>query len=196
MQDLDLNRIERQAWRSYHQDGLMDIALGALLLVGFAASIAGRYRWIAYVVLLLVGPALALTKRLVSAPRMGSVEFGEVRKARKRRLVLVLALLVAATMLVPVVLGGSAWMGDHSAFMSVALGVWVFAAFAAIAYWLQLTRMYVVGVFFGGAFTLTELLDTPLPLLVAGGIVAASGIVRLRGFLHRYPKPVHSHDPL
>jgi hypothetical protein len=49
--------------------------------------------------------------------------------------------------------------------------------------------MYGVGVLFGGAFTLTELLNTPLPLLAAGAIVAISGVVRLVGFLRRYPLP-------
>jgi hypothetical protein len=42
---------------------------------------------------------------------------------------------------------------------------------------------------FGGAFTLTELLDTPVPFLVAGTVVALSGVVRLVAFLRRYPRP-------
>jgi len=189
MYDGDLRQIERKAWLSYHQDGLMEIAFGLLLLFAFAGSIADQFHWIAYLPLLLVGPSLALAKRLVTAPRMGSVRFGPARMARKRRAVLVIALLVAATMLVPVIGGGREWLHAHSAFVSVGLGVWIFAAFAAIAYWLQLARMYGVGVLFGGAFTLTELLDTPLPLLAAGAIVALSGVVRLVGFLRRYPLP-------
>jgi len=193
MQNLDLDRIEQRAWRSYHQDGLMDIAFGTLLLVVFVGAAVERFHWFAIVLLLLVGPALALAKRRVTAPRMGSVEFGEARKARKRRVVLVIALLVAGTMLVPIVLGGDEWMRAHPTFMSLALGIWIFSAFAAIAYWLQLPRMWVVGVIFGGAFTLTELLDTPLPLLIAGTLVAGSGIVRLVGFLRRYPRAVDSH---
>lgn len=194
MQDLDLNRIEQRAWRSYHQDGLMDIAFGTLLMLVFVGSVAERFHWAAIVLLLLVGPALALAKRWVTAPRMGSVEFGEARKARKRRVVLVIALLVAATMLVPVLVGGDDWLRAHFTFVSLALGVWVFAAFAAIAFWLQLARMYVVGGLFGGAFTLTELLDSPVPLLVAGVVVALSGVVRLVGFVRRYPKPASGDD--
>ena len=194
MHGINLNRIEQRAWRSYHQDGLMDIAFGAMLLVVFAGSAADQFHWVGIPLLLVVGPALALAKRLVTAPRLGSVKFGEARKARKRRVVLVIALLVAATMLVPVVLGGDDWLRAHFAFMSVALGVWVFAAFAAIAFWLQLTRMYVVGMLFGGAFTLAELLDSPLPFLVAGAAVAISGTVQLVRFLRRYPRPVSGDD--
>jgi len=189
MHDGDLRQVERKAWLSYHQDGLMEIAFGLLLLFAFGGSVADQFHWVAYPLLLLVGPGLALAKRFVTAPRMGSVRFGPARIARKRRVVLVIGILVGATMLVTLVGGGKAWMHEHPTFMSVALGVWVFSAFAAIAYWLQLARMYVVGLLFGGAFALTELLDTPVPLLVAGSLVALSGVVRLVGFVRHYPLP-------
>ena len=193
MEDIDLTRIERRAWRSYHQDGLIDLALGVLLLFVFAGSIADHFHWVAIVLLLLVGPSLALAKRLLTAPRMGTVEFSAARKTRKRRVVLFIALLVAATTLIPVFGGGEAWLRSHGTFVSFALGVWIFAAFAAMAFWLDLQRMYGVGLLFGAAFTLTELLDTPLPLLFAGTLVALSGIVRLVAFLRRYPKPTGLH---
>jgi hypothetical protein len=189
MQNLYLERIEQRAWQSYHEDGLMDVAFGTLLLFVFTGSAADRFHWVAIVLLLLVGPALAVSKRFVTAPRMGAVEFGPARKARKRSVVLFIAALVSVTMLVPIVLGGTEWLRSHATFVSVALGCWVFAAFAAIAYWLQLTRMYAVGLLFGGAFTLAELLDTPVPFLVAGTVVALSGVVRLVAFLRRYPRP-------
>ena len=193
MRDIELTRIEQRAWRSYHQDGLLDLAFGVLLLFVFAGSIIERFHWVPIVLLLLVGPGLALTKRLVTAPRMGTVEFGATRKTRKRRVVLVIALLVAATMLIPLVRGGEEWLRAHGTFVSLAIGVWIFAAFAAIAFWLDLRRMYGVGALFGAAFAVTELLDTPLPLLVAGLLVALSGIVRLVAFLRRYPKPAELH---
>lgn len=172
----------------------MDIAFGVLLLFVFLGSSAERFHWGAIVALLLVGPALAVAKRLVTAPRLGTVQFGEGRRSRKRRAVLVIALLVSATALLPIVVGGDAWLHEHVVFVSIALGIWVFAAFAAIAYWLQLARMYAVGLLFGGAFTATELLDTPLPLLVAGIVVALSGVARLVGFVRRYPKPTDTGD--
>jgi len=189
MHEGDLRQLERKAWLSYQQDGLMEIAFGLLLLFAFAGSVADRFHWVAYPLLLLVGPGLALAKRFVTAPRMGSVRFGPARIARKRRVVLVIAVLVAATMLVPLVGGGKEWLHEHPTFMSVALGILVFAAFAAVAYWLQLARMYVVGLLFGGAFTLTEFFETPVPLLVAGALVILSGVVRLVGFVRQYPLP-------
>jgi MFS family permease len=195
MSTLDLGRIERQAWQAYHEDGLMDIAFGSLLLFVYVGSTADRLHWGAIVALLLVGPALALAKRMVTAPRLGSVEFSTARKGRKRRVVLFIAAAVAASTLIPFVLGGEEWLRSHNTAVSFGLGVLVFTVFAAIAYWLDLRRMYGVGVLFGGAFTIAELLGTPLPMLIAGSIVALSGTARLIIFLRRYPRPSVGNDP-
>jgi hypothetical protein len=145
MSTLDLGRIERQAWQSYHEDGLMDIAFGSLLLFVYVGSTADRLHWGAIVALLLVGPALALAKRVVTAPRLGSVEFSAARKGRKRRVVLFIAAAVAASTLIPFVLGGEEWLRSHNTVVSFGLGVLVFTVFAAVAYWLDLRRMYGVG---------------------------------------------------
>jgi MFS family permease len=205
MSTLDLGRIERQAWQAYHEDGLMDIAFGSLLLFVYVGSTADRLHWGAIVALLLVwgaivalllvGPALALAKRMVTAPRLGSVEFSTARKGRKRRVVLFIAAAVAASTLIPFVLGGEEWLRSHNTVVSFGLGVLVFTVFAAVAYWLDLRRMYGVGVLFGGAFTIAELLGTPLPMLIAGSIVALSGTARLIIFLRRYPRQAVGNVP-
>ena len=184
--------LERRAWLSYHEDGLLDLAVGFLLIFAFAGSVADRYRYVAYVLLLLVGPLLALAKRVVTVPRLGAVQFGRERMARKRHLVLAIAAMVAGTAGLSLVLGWDTWLRTHPAFTAVLLSALVSLAFAAIAYWLNLTRMYVVGLLFGAAFGATEFLDTSIPLLVAGGLVAASGAVRLRRFLRTYDAPAAS----
>jgi hypothetical protein len=165
---------------------LIDLAFGLLLIISFTASIADTYRYAAYVLLLLVGPLLALAKRKITAPRMGAVEFGPARKARKRHVVVVITALVVATALVAVLVGNTGWLQRHPEVLAFLFGTMIFAAFAAVAYWLELARMYAVGVLFGGAFTVTELSSTQIPLLIAGTLVAISGAVRLRRFLRSY----------
>ena len=184
--------LERRAWLSYHEDGLLDLAVGFLLIFAFAGSVADRYRYVAYVLLLLVGPLLALAKRVVTVPRLGAVQFGRERMARKRHLVLAIAAMVAGTAGLSLVLGWDTWLRTHPAFTAVLLSALVSLAFAAIAYWLDLTRMYAVGLLFGAAFGMTELLDTSIPLLVAGSLVAANGAVRLRRFVRTYDAPAAS----
>jgi hypothetical protein len=182
--------LERRAWLSYHEDGLIDLAFGLLLIVSFAASIADQYRYAAYVILLLIGPLLALAKRRITAPRLGAVQFGPERKARKRHVALLIAALVAGTAAIPFVFGGGTWLQTHPGVVAVILGMLVFTAFAAIAFWLELARMYAVGALFGTAFMLTEIWHHQVPLLVAGIAVAASGGLRLRRFLQRYDTPM------
>jgi len=178
--------LERRAWLSYHEDGLIDLAFGFLLIVAFAGSVAGEYRYIAYVVLVLIGPLLALAKRLVTVPRLGAVQFGRKRMARKRHAVLVVGAMVAGTAALPLLLGGDAWLRAHPTAVALYLSALVALAFAAIAYWLELTRMYAVGVLFAAAFGTAEFLDTSIPMLVAGALVALSGAARLRRFLRTY----------
>lgn len=185
----DLGQLERRAWQSYHQDGLMEIAFGAILVSTFFGSVADQYRYIAYALLLLIGPCLALGKRWITAPRMGAVEFGPSRKSRKVRVVLFIAALVACTALLPALLGGAQWLRDHPTVVSIGLGSMVFLSFAAIAYWLELRRIYAVGVLFGLAFMTTEWLDNPIPLLTAGMLVLLFGLWRLSQFVKANPIP-------
>jgi hypothetical protein len=181
-----LARIERRAWLSYHEDGLIDLAFGLLLIFAFAGSVADRYRYAAYVLLLLVGPALAFAKRKITVPRLGAVEFSPERKTRKRHVVLVIAGLVGGTAGLILALGNHEWLRAHPSVVAALFTLMVFLAFAAVAHWMDLTRMYVVGLLFGSAFGLTELADTPLPLLAAGTIVAMSGGFRLIRFLRSH----------
>ncbi len=188
MERVDLTQLERKAWQSYHEDGLMETAFGLILVTAFLASIADQYRYVAYVALVLIGPLLAVAKRRITAPRLGAVEFGPGRKARKLRVVVFIATLVAATALLPLLLGGGTWPSDHPTGMGIILGMLVVLAFSAIAYWLQLRRIYVVGVIFAIAFTSSILLDVSLPLLIGGGIVSLFGLWRLFHFIQTNPK--------
>jgi len=185
---VDLTQLERKAWQSYHEDGLMETAFGLIVVTAFLASIADQYRYVAYVALLLIGPLLALAKRWITAPRLGAVEFGPGRKARKLRVVLFIAALVAATALLPLLLGGENWPSDHPTGMGFILGMLVVLAFSAIAYWLQLARIYLIGLIFGIAFGSSILLDMSLPLLVGGGTVLFFGLWRLTHFIQTNPK--------
>ena len=186
--------LERRAWLSYHEDGLIDLAFGFLLIFAFAGSVADQYRYVAYALLLLTGPTLALAKRRVTVPRLGAVQFGRERMARKRHVVFAIAAMVAGTAGLPLVFGGEAWLRAHPAAVAVLLCLLVVLAFSAIAYWLDLARMYAVGALYGAAFGTTELFDTPIPLLVAGSLVALSGWARLRKFLRTYDAPMEPGD--
>ncbi|UCF40112.1 MAG: hypothetical protein JSW43_10260 [Gemmatimonadota bacterium] len=190
MSQLDLRQLERKAWQLYHQDGLVEVFLGLLLLLAFLAGIAGEYRFYLYIPMLLMGPAIILAKRMITVPRMGQVKFGPARRAKLRNLRLLAVLVFALTIaLLIVTLRGSAWVREYHVLLSFGLGALIALLFAAVAHWKDFPRLYLVGLIVGTAFTLTELLDSPLPMLVAGGAVLAVGLVILVSFLRKYPLP-------
>jgi hypothetical protein len=163
---------------------------GLLVIATYVAGVANQYRFVAYAAMFALGPLLAFAKKRITVPRMGSVEFGATRKARKRHLVVFLTLLAALTLaLLAATIGGAAWIRVNHVGVSLGIGFGVFVAFAAVAFWLDLARMYWVGLLVGAAITATELLDDPLPLLVAGSVVALGGLAQLTLFLQRYPRP-------
>jgi hypothetical protein len=190
MNQLDLKQLERKAWQSYHQDGLAEVFLGMLLVLAFLAGISGERRFFVYIPMLLMGPAIILAKRVITVPRIGRVKFGPARKARLRKLrgVAIVAFAITLALLAMTLLGVD-WVPEQHLLVSFGLGGMIALLFAAAAYWKDFPRMYGVGLLVGTGFTVTELLDSPLPLLVVGGMLMAVGLVTLASFVRKYPVP-------
>ncbi len=187
---LNLKELERKAWQSFQQDGLMEVFLGALLVLAFLAGIAGEQRFFVYIVMLLLGPMLFLTKRYVTVPRIGQVQFGPKRKANQRLLAVVAVVAVGLTLaLMLLAMRGSSWLRDNHVLISFGLGGMVALVFTAMAYLKDFPRLYIVGLLIGAAFTVTQLLDNPAPLLVVGSILFVVGLAILARFVRQYPVP-------
>ena len=189
-ESLNLKELERKAWQSFQQDGLMEVFLGALLVLAFLAGIAGEQRFFVYIVMLLLGPMLFLAKRYVTVPRIGQVQFGPKRKANQRLLAVVAVVAVGLTLaLMLVAMRGSSWLRDNHVLISFGLGGMVALVFTAMAYLKDFPRLYIVGLLIGAAFTVTQLLDNPAPLLVVGSILFVVGLAILARFVRQYPVP-------
>ena len=137
---IDLKGLERRAWTSYLQDGLLDIYLGLLLVVlsipellsGVFAS--GVTQYAAYATLMLLAFVIYwAAKRYVAIPRMGRARFGPVRKARRDRVKVsygISAVGLALTLfLILAWLGGGgtseeSWLGVRELF-ALGLGGWM-----------------------------------------------------------------------
>jgi len=192
-ENADLKRLEKKAWTtSYHQDGLVDFFLGFLLIAGFLGYSAGDLgRVLGPVLQLSSAGFLVLSKKLITVPRMGLVEFGPGRRARKRNTALIATFAVAATivLLVLTITGNVGWIRDNHTAFSILLGVGIWLVFSFFAYMQDFQRLYGLGALFATAITLSELSDSPIPVLVAGVVACVSGLTLLRRFLGRYPLP-------
>lgn len=82
---IDLREIERRAYRSYHEDGLIDIFIGGYL-IWFGASLLLEkpplYNIVPFVVPLVGSLAWNYLKRRITFPRIGYVRFSD--KTRRR----------------------------------------------------------------------------------------------------------------
>ena len=99
---INLKAIERRAWTSYFEDGLWDIFLGAMLLIGGIRSVTD-YVWYTFLILPLI-LVLPLGKRFTTTPRLGLVKFGRSRKGKQEKAVVALiisVLAIFALMLLP-----------------------------------------------------------------------------------------------
>jgi hypothetical protein len=187
----DLKQLERKAWTSYHQDGLVDLFLGFLLIAG-VLGYTGSLGRVGGPILQLSCPLFLLAaKKWITVPRMGMVKFGPERTAKRKRTAFVasIAVLITAGLLVLTIAGRVGWIRDNHTAFSVLLGVGVWLVFIVMAYMQDFTRLYAVGALFAGAIATRELLDNSIPLLIAGLVASTSGITLLVQFLRKYPLP-------
>ena len=204
-QNINLKELERKAWRSVVQDGLWDIYLGLLLLamavwallsdVGFSESL-GMAIFIGLEVLAML--VLWAGKKFITVPRRGLVKFGSKRKAKLNwvRVVLFLSVLVGAGVFLVV----SAMRGNRPGWLNAAFFfpvAWVVNAivvFSLGAYFLDFSRLYLIGLIYALPVPLDILFrqftDIDLSFIAFGApamVILIIGLVVFTRFLRVYP---------
>ena len=189
---LDLKRLERTAWRSYHQDGLWDVFIGLLLLSAGISSMVGS-DWLNLVLMLSASAVMALGKHFVTVPRMGIVQFGPERRAKNRK---VAALLFLAVLLGVALYGAAVtnlevlgWQPNQGVLTTLAMSLVILVIFGGIAYWMDFPRMMLLGLAFAAAFAGSRLFNTPVMFLITGAAVLLWGTVLFAHFVRKHPVP-------
>lgn len=208
-QNLDLKAIERKAFRSVHQDGLWDIYLGIIMLVcSLLLNIPDNEDFpLPTMLLSLAGLGIAFGiyhfgKRFVTVPRMGQVKFGPERQKRKMTLAWIMGAFVLVTLGLNLYTlyvwnaSSSAHPVDLNLVPSVErVAVSTIAALIAgistmvISYFKEFTRGYYIALLMGLGFFFTLLLDTTIPMIVAGALILLPGLVVFVTFLRQHPLP-------
>lgn len=201
---LDLKALEKRAFKSYHQDGILDMYLGFLMVIiplagimtdlGLSETVSLGFHLITTV--LAVGVFIVLKKK-VTVPRLGHVAFGPERTMKQRRLRMVLGLSFAIGVALFAAVGAArGGEGLLAAFVTdkTAMGLFAFANFVAvfslIGYYLDFQRAYAMGVLFGGGFAAALVIGTPVYIMLAGLVFTVVGIVQFVRFLKDNPRPV------
>ena len=184
---LDLERLEKETFRTYQsEDGMWDVFMG-LLMVFWAMGLLVDGTLVS--LLMLVPPAVFIAgKALVTVPRLGRVRFNDRRLQRGRTLIaaVVLSVLVTCLLVVAVAQGreGLERMGS-AVFIAMTL-----VLFTMMAYVLQYWRLALWGMLLCGGWAVAVYGDRTVGVaafLLAGAIVVSVGLVLLRTFLKKYP---------
>jgi hypothetical protein len=78
-QNINIKELERKAFTSYHEDGLVDIFAGAWLLFFGLFSMCTDKPWFAGMFPVYGLPLFALAKKKITVPRIGYVKFSQQR---------------------------------------------------------------------------------------------------------------------
>jgi hypothetical protein len=192
---IDLNELERKAYTSYYNDGLLEVFLGAtILLMGIALFLDVPY-------LFGIIPVLAMTswagaKRKITVPRIGMVRFGPERQLRVKKekffFTIYFSITVIAGIVVFILFSRSIDTARRifGSYPLAPIGFIGALALVFLGYWKQIRRFHlyaliVLAAIFGAPHLGVE---PPHYMMGLGAVILATGIVLLMRFLAVYPK--------
>ncbi|MFQ5804379.1 MAG: hypothetical protein ACE5JQ_15930 [Candidatus Methylomirabilales bacterium] len=201
MEKVDLKGIERKAYTSYHQDGLIDIIVGfSTLGIGvwlvLEVWLASNMTWMVLILVAIVGPsAYAAGKRAYTVPRIGFVKFPQKRVLLAQAAVLGLFSLSAVLGVLAFIqfeAGGTpGWLLFVIENSMLVIGVSVAALFGLMGYTFRISRMYAYALVTLPIFAIGHFLDYPLSYFVIplGALILLVGSTMLIRFVRKYPLP-------
>jgi hypothetical protein len=194
-QNTHLKEIERKA-NQYHGDGLIDIAIGFVILL---AGIAEILDWTAFggiwVVLWLL--IMMSVKKSITVPRMRYIDFTPKAQWKVKLVIVTIVLAVAVLFTLGLVVFTknealpswlTAWLKEYSGLVwpAALVGVaWLIALATGVKRLYAYAALAVIA--FAGGYWFN--LDFPLLFTVLGAVIVLSGMVVLVQFLRKYPIP-------
>jgi len=189
---INLKRIERKAYTSYHQDGLIDIFAGFFIL-SFGVWIILDMIWMGWMFFIVGASVYAAAKRVFTIPRIGFVKFPQQRLKRTQAVLVGLGLLsfVLGIVTLMQVEGGSTppWLLFAIEYYMPVIGVSVAALFCVVGYTFRIRRMYAYALLTLIMFVTGHFLYFPLHyyVILLGTLILLFGLAMLIRFLRRYP---------
>ena len=188
---INLKEIERKAYMSYHQDGLIDVFAGFLML-GFGFWLLLEMAWMGWIFWFVSISAYAAAKRVFTIPRIGFVKFTPHRAKALVTVALIgfsLSALLGAVAFMQVA-GRSRppWLLFAAENHMAVIGVLVAASFCVVGYAFRVRRMYAYALLILVMFVTGQFLYYPLHyyLIMVGSLILLSGLALLIRFIRRY----------
>jgi uncharacterized protein (DUF486 family) len=198
-----LREIEKKAYMSYHQDGLLDIIIGLYALAFGLGIVADKILEFGFATIMpailisIVLPIWIQAKRKITMPRIGFVKFGA--RGSNKLFALLLGLSIAGLgvfMVFGVFMatgqnGRPLWLEILFQYGMVWIGLGAAVIGSLFAYTMGLKRLHGYGLLTLALFASGYFLRVPFEyhLLAIGIVIIASGAVLLVRFVRRYPLP-------
>ncbi len=195
----NLKDIERRAYMSYHQDGLLDIFAG-LYVLGFGLGIYMDIIWefgfgmiMPAILIAAVLPIWIAAKRRITMPRIGFVNFG-IRGASKITAIFIGLMVVGLGVFSVFTLatfqsGLRQWLDLIFRNGMLIVGFGSLAVCVLFGYSMGLKRLYAYGLIAVIALTIGHFIGIFFAyiLLALGLMVMVAGLALLIGFVRKYP---------
>jgi hypothetical protein len=208
---LNLKEVERKAYRSTYQDGLLDIEYG-LIVVSMAIFLyrpADGYSpmniILSVVIISLANLLYFAGKKYVTLPRLGQVRFGPVRRQKAKTLSIVLGVFILFQVgLVALTAYGwanpevsaalsSYFSGSQSLILVAAIGSTIVGtSMIVIAYFTDFPRGYYIAILMALAVFLMIYINQPIYPIIIGVLIIIPGLMLFVRFLKTYP--LHGED--
>jgi hypothetical protein len=191
----NLREIEKKAYMSYHQDGLLDIFVGVYILgfgLGVWADVTLEYGFGSIMPAILIATMLPIwiaAKRKVTMPRIGFVKFS-TRGATKLMAVLIgLAVAGLGMFLAFTVFRRAPWLDVIFQNGLILMGIGSLAVCVLFGYSMGLKRLYAYGVLALMALAIGHFVGIffAYPVMALGTTVVAVGAALLIRFVRKYP---------
>jgi hypothetical protein len=189
----DIRKLENKTYLYYHQDGLLDLIIGAIVF-GVGLNEATDTSIWSFITLLLILSYVPMKNR-ITFPRLGYVKFKNTRGGVNLKHTSILASIVLTLVLVGILLilrldnshlSVIQWIRKGPLLLYGLLGLIGFSLFGLL---IGLSRLHLYallsGIIFSGGHLLN--LEISLPFFILAGAILTVGTIFLIRFVQKYP---------
>jgi len=192
---IDLKEIERRAYTSYHEDGIVDIIIGICVFT-LSLYVFAEMAWLMGSMIVVYTPMYMGLKQKITFPRLGQVTFSKSRMGKTRRSFTFLVALNVVAVFIGFYFwmafaGGTppSWFPLFVEYFAVVIGVIGAGIFAVVGRLTELDRFNRYAAATLVAIPSVKLLGTPFLIHIAilGAFISVSGYLQLQSFKRKYP---------